>query len=269
MYFVRNGCFLSNKLLIKLYCSLPTQLKSVSANLSQSFKFHQVHVRCLTSFSQICSDKVCHIHQPQHQSVRWIFNWPNPYRKNQNFRNIDKVPENFRCVYVSRLNTYLTYIYPICLFTCFASLALTMNHFFLSDPETVLNVRNVQAGYYGTISTTQLIGGTTFSTVMGLLVWRFTKKTPLRIYFNDDDETFVLAFPTSRPWKTTTVKCKPGDLVHKYPSDPDEASLILSFSGEYVLNGRRLVMNPNIFSQPHYYNLLLGIRHKEINKYFD
>lgn len=188
-----------------------------------------------------------------------FFHLPNPFRKRQNFRLFDNIPDNFELVYnTSSLSFYITYGYPIIASTVAAAFGFLVSS--ISGDVTVIT-----SDYFST-PTTQLELFAVFPLVglMYFLTRIVTHRCPLRIYYNEEDGKFVAIFATLLPWKVRKLEFFSGDVRRIYEEEEKEETNTLNlFRGEYILGKKRLAIFSHFFRYPYHYNIMLGYEWKE------
>ncbi|XP_076357980.1 uncharacterized protein LOC143250817 [Tachypleus tridentatus] len=95
---------------------------------------------------------------------------------------------------------------------------------------------------------------------LNLSIFAIAQKYPIRIYFNENKEEFIIIIFNILPFLTHKIKCQSGDVVHISSSSHTQ------FTGGYKLGKRKLIITPEHFRYPVYYNILLGYVQKNSHK---
>ncbi|XP_013774607.1 uncharacterized protein LOC106459526 isoform X2 [Limulus polyphemus] len=109
-------------------------------------------------------------------------------------------------------------------------------------------------------NTTELTIACTAFVLLNLSVFAIIQKYPIRIYFNEEKEEFIIILFKILPFLTHKIKCQSGDMEHINSSSHTQ------FTGGYKLGKRKLIITPEYFKYPIYYNILLGYVQKEGHK---
>lgn len=183
---------------------------------------------------------------------------PNPFKKRQNFSLLDKVPSDFQLIYSNTLSGYMAYFYPVVMLGT-AVVVTSAIYGTLIGPLS--HTALVQKSGFDFTDPLHSIVMVSTATTLALIIFAFVKRCPMRIYYNENTDEFIGIYATLAPWKVRHKHFQSGSVkcLNDFDEDSHFTGVLMTFRGIYMISdNERLVLFPNCFKLPIYYNIMLG-----------
>jgi len=92
-----------------------------------------------------------------------------------------------------------------------------------------------------------------------------TYKIPIRIYYSQKKDNFMIVYNHALPWKKSIIAVNDGGIQTKLKYENKDIFYLNNYRHKYLTNGRVLYVGYNFFSSPFYYKKLLGINTEEFD----